>query len=575
MFLHTTVPGAVTPNTGKRWIQVLAVEAAGVLAASVAVFLATPPAPRRPQLNPIVFNLVRAEGNEYVVSPQRVLELPPRYGDFDLNATIEMSPETELDVVFHKVSEWDQQGDQHVRPFHARFDVLRLSTRGEGRPFLTSEEALFDDGTAGVRLQPGRPLTLLLQARGRHVRANIAGVEVPWFETRDDHGNLALVARGGSVVVKRLWIKPWASPSRLLPVGWGAIVGGVLGLLLLLVRPPPPRLLLAVLVVVAGGLLARVVTCAEYLVAAEPSTQSILVAGLCFLPFSVLVVLPGPRVAWRVVAGVGMALLALEYAARAERNHLQAFEDTRLDLYFGQQSGSAPFDALAQRLSNNRGIHYPLPGLGEAARYDVLFLGGGLLFDSGDRHSMAGLDRNVVSQVAGHLRNRLGGKRNVQAAALPTLAPNCYQQYLLAERFYVQAFRPRVLVFGLWDTETQPALYMPARQLEAALPGADAPGWSVLVGLWLRARREPVPPGGLEDLRQTLEDVVQLCAALQSRLVVVLDKSTDPDRAAVAREFVKRKQGGVSLVEGFDISATPGVYPIQQLVGVTEKWLGN
>jgi len=543
------------------------------------VFLATPPAARRPQLRPIDFNLVRAEGNEFIVSPQRVLEPPRRYGDFDLDATIELSPDTELDVVFHKIAEWDQRSEQHVPPFHARFDVLRLSTRGQGRAFLTSEEALFDDQLDGVRLQPGRPLTLVLQARGRQVRANIAGVEIGWFETRDDHGNVAFVVRGGKVIIKRLWIKPWASESRLLPFGWGAILGSLLGVVLLLLRPKLARLVVAFVVLVLGGLFARVVMSAEFLVAAEPSTLSTVVAGLCFMPLSILIAAPGCRVAWRVVVGVVVALVGLEYVARAERHHLQAFEDARLDLYFGPQSGAAPFDALARRLTNNRRIHYQLPGLGEAARYDVLFLGGGPLFDYGDQQSMAGLEWNVVSQVAGHLRNNLGGKRYVETAAIPTLAPHSYQQLLLAERFYLEAYRPRVVVLGLWDAEEQPALHMPARQLEDALPKADAPGWLALVDLWWRMLRQPVPAGGPEDLRQTLDDLNQLCKAFEAKLVLVLDKGLDPDRAAVVRDFVKEKKAkndSVPLVEGFEIWGMPkSVYPIEKLVAVVQKLIGG
>ena len=273
-----------------------------------------------------------------------------------------------------------------------------------------------------------------------------------------------------------------------------------------------------------------------------------------------------------MVVGVVAALLALEYVARAERHHLQAFADPRLDLYFGPQSGAAPFDALVRRLTNNRRIHYRLPGLGEAARYDVLFLGGGLLFDYGDQQSMAGLERNVVSQVAGHLRNNLGGSRNVETAALPTLAPHSYQQLLLTERFYIEAFRPRVVVLGLWDTEAQAALHMPARQLDEALPGVNAKGWSTLVDLWRRMLRQPVPPGGPEDLRQTLQDLDELCKVFEAKLVLVLDKSLDPARAAVVRGFVKEKKGSVPLVEGFDIWGMPkGVYPIDKLVGVIEK----
>jgi hypothetical protein len=547
---------------------------AGAVAGGLAVFLATPQAATRPQLKPREFNLTRPEENEYIASPQKPLEIPQRYGDFDLDATVEMAADTELDVVFHRVAEWDQQGDQHVPPFHARFDVLRLSTRGEGRAFLTSEEALFDDQVAGVRVQPGRPLTVVLQARDHRARANIAGVDVAWFETRDDHGNFAFVVRGGNVVIRRLWIKPWASPLWLLPFGWGAILGGVLGgVLRVLLRPKPMRLLVALLVLVSGGLFAwALLMRAQFLVAADPSTLSTVVAGLCFLPLSILVAAPGGRMVWRVVVGVLVAVAGLEYVARSEQNHLQVFADSRLDLYFGAQSGSAPFDALARRLTNNRQIHYPLPGLGEPARYDVLFLGGELLFDYGDRRSMAGLERNVVSQVAGYLRNHWAGRRNVATAALPTQAPYSYQQVLLAERFYMEAFRPRVVVLGLSDAEAQPALDMPARRLEEILPEADAVGWSALVDLWLRELREPVPPGGADDLRLTLEHLDELCKAFDAKLVLALDRSLDPDRAAVVRRFVAARKGKVPLVDGFDIWRMPrGEYPIQRLVEVIQK----
>jgi hypothetical protein len=547
----------------------------GAVAGGAAVFLATPSAPMRPELKPIDYNLVRPEDREYVVSPQKLLDVLYRYADFDLTATIDMSANTELDVVFHKIAEWDHVGDQHVPPFHTRFHVLRLSTRGEGRAFLTSEEALFDDKVAGVRVHPGSPLTLVLEARGREVRANVAGTEIPRLETRDDHGNLAFVVRGGRAVIKRLQVTPWATSPQLLPFGWGAILGCGLGAVLLLFRPQLARLLVALFALVPGGVLAwALVMHAEFLAAAEPSTLSTVVAGLCFLPLSVLIAIPGRRVSWRVVVGVLVALLPLEYAARAERDKLQAFEDQRLDLYFGPRSGNAPFDALARRLANNRHIHYPLAGMGQPARYDVVFLGGGPLFDYGDPESMAGLERNVVGQVAGHLRNELGGSRVVQTAALPTLAPHSYQQLLLLERFYLEDYRPKVVVFGVSDAEQEEALHMPARQLDEALPDADAPGWSALVDLWVRALRPQVPPGAPEDLRRTLEDLGQLCGEFDARLVLVVDKSLDAERAAVVRGFAIEKK--VLLVDGFDIWATPeGVYPIAELVEVIKPLIGN
>lgn len=564
----------MTPNRAKRWIPYLAVVVGGVLAGGAAVYLATPEV-RRPELKPIEFNLVRPESREYVASPQKALEIPYRYGDFDLDATIEMSADTELDIVFHKIAEWEQTTEEHVPPFHARFDVLRISTRGEGRAFLTSEQALFDDEVSGVRVQPGSPATVVLQGRGHRVRANVVGTEVGWFETRDDHGNMAFVVRGGRVVIKRLWIKPWASPSRLLPMGWGAILGAVLGVVLLLLRSAPLRQVVALVVLVFGGVVARLLVMGTgFLVAAEPATASVVVAGLCFLPLSVGIAAPGRWMTWRVVAGVVVAglvvaLLALEYVARAEWRRLQAFEDPRMDLYFGQQSGSAPFDALGRRVANNRAIHYPLPGMGEAARYDVLFLGGGLMFDFGDRQSMAGLEKNVVSQVAGHLKHNLKSKRNVETAALPTLTPHSYQQLLLAKRFYLKAFRPRVVVLGLWDSEAQPALPMRARDLEKSVADADTRGWSTLVELWRRRGREPVVPGGPDDLRQTLQDLEALCKQYDGRLVLALDKSLDPERVAVVKEFVQKSGGRVPLVEGFDIFG--GVYPIQKLVQVIQK----
>jgi hypothetical protein len=271
------------------------------------------------------------------------------------------------------------------------------------------------------------------------------------------------------------------------------------------------------------------------------------------------------------VVGVVVAWWPLEYVADAERDQLQAFQDPRLDLYFGSQSGGAPFDALARRLPNHSEVHYPL-----SQRYDVLFVGGDRLFNYGDHESMAGMEDNVVSQVAGQVRSNLGGARVVETAALPTVAPHSYQQLRLLERFYLEAYRPKVVVFGVSVDEAEVALHMGAREFDDALPGADAPGWSALVDLWVRALRPRVPPGGPADLRRTLEELEQLCDAFDARLVLVVDKSLDAQRATVVRQFAEEKGKAVPLVEGFDIWATPkSVYNIRGLVEVIQPLLGD
>ena len=133
--------------------------------------------------------LVRAVDDPLEVSPEVPLHIPLPFGDCELFVDVELEAGTELDLVVRKVEPTLRYGDMPL--YHGRFAVLRLSTEESGRACLTREQALFDDGSVGGHLLgAGKPATIVLEARGRTVRALVAGERLELAAT-DAHGTFA------------------------------------------------------------------------------------------------------------------------------------------------------------------------------------------------------------------------------------------------------------------------------------------------------------------------------------------------------------------------------------------------
>ena len=457
-----------------------------------------------------------------VVTPAQILHLPQLLGDFDLLATVELPDHGELDLVFRMVEPRLDGGD--IEPFHARFTLLRLSAETEGPPYRTREEALFsDDMSGGVRLRAGQPASIRVEARGERLRANVAGRWLPWVETTDDHGAIAFVARGGASRVSYLVVEPRTRPAETASWLWGGLIAAV-GAAIAIARGAAALSVLVswVLILPLGGWLAHQLVFAHVLPWVVPTPTGALLGGLWMLPLA----LSSARRRWVGVIGAAvLGVVMLEAAARVERPRLTPFEDQRLTLHFGPESGPAPFHALSQRLRSRTRVHT----LDEPARR-VVFLGGGSIFEASPDFS-----DHVGLRVEAGLRQRFG--RDVSAIIFATPLSNALQQLLLFRRFYL-GFDPDVVVFGLTGMESVAGQKQRARallELTEAPASAGAP-----IVLWELADRlvggdQPVATPA--DVAQTLADLGQLCRDREIPLVLVTEPSVDPAMIDVARRF--------------------------------------
>ena len=528
----------------------------GTLVGLLCVVLAAPGSPR-PRLRTTNLDITQ----DHEVTPSQPLPLDFRFADFDLHCHVEIPKGGELDLVFRKVEHW---GEGHLPLFHTRFAALRMSSYQRGPGLLTRGQELFEPGVGGVLCEPGPPgVSLELRCRGRQVTALVNGQDLRGFETTDDFGNFAFVARGGTAVVHDLEIKSWPREAPSFHWWIGAGVGALLALLFVATGGSLAWSILALLVTSLGALVARWTVFAALLTAVDPEPVSVLFAGFCLAPVGLFLGLgwPGTRVrlALALVAGLPLGAALLELAARSEAPRLSVSEDPRLDLYFGPDSGTGILDAVTRRMTARFEIHTL-----EEGRYDVLLLGGRSLFDyeGSDRN-----DANVTAILPATLRAklRLPAGKSVRCAAIPTNVANAFQQYLLLREFYTE-YRPRVVVLGLTDFEAEVPLPLPPRAMEdfAARP-RDA-GFSVL----LDAMAPATPPSrqSPEDLQATLRDVRALCKDLDARLVLVLDDSLPREFLGAAQSFAANER--VPFVTGF--SVYEGRFPIEVL---TETVLGE
>ncbi|HEB53914.1 MAG TPA: hypothetical protein ENI87_11735 [bacterium] len=384
------------------------------------------------------FVLSRSVEDPAIVREARWFYLPQIFGDFDLSMDIELGEDTDVDMLLRRVE--PRYVDGVKREFAGRFSVLRLSTGhtdgGGERGWRTREQALFGPRGGGVGLAPGYGATVEVQARGRMLRATVAGKPQPWFEADDSYGSFTLIARGGTAVVHRLEIYPRSRTtwwwSRWTWPAWGALAGAIV---LAFARALARRghLLLAGLgMVLVAAVLAREVD--AQLAFPDPAGLVALLAAataagiVLALDFGGLEALLGLLVTlW--FGNVGLANLRSD--------------DARVDAAFGPASGSQPAEALGQLVRGPAGlvdVDRDGPGaflLGGQLVYDQTFSGG----DPGD---------HLALQLELRLRGRFG--RGAEVACLPTVDGFARQQWQLYERFY-QGFQPEVIVLGIGPEE--------------------------------------------------------------------------------------------------------------------------
>ncbi len=475
-----------------RWISW---SGAGALTMAASLWVAAAPvAPAEPvQTQP--FNLATPGEKPLAITEAVPLILPYDFGDCDVLATVEVPAGGELDIVFRRVEPVGA---------HGRFGVLRMASTVEGPAFRRREAALFsDDLRGGVLLAAGVPASIRLELRGRAADAVVAGRRLPQFVADDEHGSLAFVVRGGEAAVRYLKVEPRAREGFGLWHRLGlAAAGLVVGLALARSRARPWRGAVGLLAVVIAGWLGRRWLEGVLVVGATPEVDSVvLLAGLA-LPLGLAIAFPGRarRTLLRCAGAAGIALLALEAVCRIEQSRLRAFEDARLDLYFGPESRQAPFGALARQLHGKNEVHSPRRA-SEQNEPRIVFLGGGPLFE-------ANLDRAHHLAVQATARAAHTSGRPLRAAVVATAFPNTLQQILLYERFYADPYRPVAVVLGIdaWDALGEGP--RSARQAMVA-PLVDSP-WCLLAAL-LRPSAPAVPLATPAELELTLDEFVAAC----------------------------------------------------------------
>lgn len=280
-----------------------------------------------------------------------------------------------------------------------------------------------------------------------------------------------MIVRGGTGVVHSFEVTVTDRSSQDLWLYVGG-VGGLVALLLLTLAVPVLRLWPLLVFLPLVSWLGSIFGLSRLLPEIEPTAVQLVVHALCGLPLAVVLALRG-RLAYvllAVLAPLGFWSLSLGMEAHGR---LRTGEDPRLTQHFGRDSGIAPRDALSRRLHAKTKVHRL--GSGDAS---VFFLGGGELYEPwplSDRRPVAYLPLQVETAIT----EELG--RDIEAIVLPTEHATAAQQLLLFEHFYLRAFDPEAVVFGIGDAEQQRSVEDLQRTLEALAQLARTAGFRVLV----------------------------------------------------------------------------------------------
>lgn len=439
-----------------------------------------------PGLHQQDYRLVRTEATAMEVTDAKWLSVPWLYADFDLTMDIELGEHTGVDLLLRQVE--PRIVGQQLVPFHGRFSVLRLSTERAGPAWRTRDEALFEPRAGGVELAAGYTATVWVQARGRQLRANVAGKWLPWFTAADDYGMLTVLTNGGKAVVQSLLIRNLGQPrawlwSRWLWISLGALVGWVLAMACAaeLVRPAL-RVALGVALLGLVGLPAQTVASLP-LQLPDPSVM----ASLLLLPALLALLVVGlPRVGFLALLVAAAGFVAVHSVQQAT-----ASDEARVATLFGPASGAMPSEALAQRVRGPFAVHDVGP-----AEHRVFLIGGQLLYNRG-----APTD-HLEPLLSGDLRGQL--RKKVDVPCLPTVDGYSSQQWEVFTRFF-GLYMPDVLVFGVPRDEAAP----------------DANGQ---------------PRSSVADLQRTLDAAREYCAQRMIRLVLF----TEHDLPAAMLDLVQK-----------------------------------
>jgi len=286
-----------------------------------------------------------------------------------------------------------------------------------------------------------------------------------------------------------------------------------------------------------------------------PDLGAVLLGALCLLPFAIGLAV-GRRWSWVfAVAGALCAPVLLELAARTESSRLRPLEDPRLDLYFGQDSGTAPADALARRVRSDTRIHSI-----EGPETRVMFLGGEVIFEA--RPDLAD---QVGLRTAIALQQRLS--REVEGVVVPAVFGHALQQLLWFRTFYLD-YRPQAVVMGLTRFDTAYGVERRAREVLEE-PFAVTPSFSTLVEVQRRHVVGDELVATPADLERALDELDELCRQRGIHLVIATEPGLDPDLLAAAERFVAARSR--PLVR--DVITMSGEPRIDELVDVLARLL--
>ncbi len=489
---------------------------AGLLAGFVATASRRPaPRPSEIGIHTEPFRMTRSAADPFLVTESSWLELPMLREDFDLTADVELADGAELDLVLRRVESRPLHGVS--LPFQSRFAALRLSTLAAGPAWRTPTTALFGE-PGGVRLGGGLPASLELKARGRTLTGSVAFKPLPEWHAQDDHGSLALIARGGTVALRSLHVVPLPRAS-----GWsahwiGLCCGAALGLLAAFSRRGPVRALLGGAALAAAPTAFGMVAAAALPPLAQPDVADENLAVLAGAPLALACLFLG--------AGWIRSMLLLAVAAAASGAVLgkvaaelrDRFPPTpELDAAFGEASRETVTETLAQRIRGPRGIYTLAPLQDGQSR--VFLLGGQLLWRRG-----AAPDQHVETMLTGELRGPDPKRPAVEVISLPTEDGFTQQQWTMFSRFF-RRFAPAVVVLGVPRDE-------------------DAPDLS------------GAPRSSPQALAATIDEAKKGCAEIGAKLVLLADAGLAAPLLEVLR---KQRDLGVVLVEVTENDAASGI----------------
>ncbi|MFK7738901.1 MAG: hypothetical protein AB8H80_01160 [Planctomycetota bacterium] len=395
------------------------------------------------------FELKRSPEDLLQVTESRWLFVPHLFGDFDLEMDVELAAGVDLDLLLRRAEPY-RMGD--VLPqFSGRYSVLRLSADGEPAAsderlsassddwrcdgWLRDIQAIEHPHVEGVDLAAGHLATVWIEARGRTLRANVAGKQLPAYQAEDHYGSFSMLSKGGNAVVHRFVMRPVVGSERWLwsPWTWAGI-GAALAVLLALVAYPRrrsrPRFVLAgVVSLLVFWLVLRPIDLQYRL----PDLAT-LATTMALWPVAALLVLFDVSLWLRVPLAAGW--LALSFFALP---HF-AVDDAARDRLFGIKAKNEIAEAHA-RLVRGPGGLYDLSHEGPT----VFLLGGQPVYDVGAQPS-----EHIGVQLESQLRARL--RQPVEVPSLPTFDGWSAQQWRMFDCCY-QAYRPRVVVLGIGGFE--------------------------------------------------------------------------------------------------------------------------